>query len=198
VEVRLLTDADARRDAVVQGLEWLRHSVTVTDIGILLLAGHGLNDRLGGYYYAPANIDLNALDQTGVQFSDIKQALANVAGRAVFFVDTCHAGNALGGRRANVNPVINELTSAENGVAVLSASTGRQEAQESADWGHGAFTKAILEGVTGGADYQKSGRITLKMMDLYLSLRVKELTAGQQTPVIIAPFGLADFEIASD
>jgi len=198
VEVRLLTDADARRDAVVQGLEWLRHSVTVTDIGILLLAGHGLNDRLGGYYYAPANIDLNALDQTGVQFSDIKQALANVAGRAVFFVDTCHAGNALGGRRANVNPVINELTSAENGVAVLSASTGRQEAQESADWGHGAFTKAILEGVTGGADYQKPGRITLKMMDLYLSLRVKELTAGQQTPVIIAPFGLADFEIASD
>jgi WD40 repeat protein len=198
VEARILTDASARHGAVLEGLEWLRHSVTAADVGILLLAGHGLNDPQGIYYYAPADIDLDALDRTGVQFSYIKQALANVAGRAVFFVDTCHAGNALGGRRANVNGVINELASAENGVAVLSASTGRQEAQESVAWGHGAFTKAILEGVGGGADYQKSGHITLKMMDLYLSLRVEELTAGQQTPVIIAPFGLADFEIARE
>jgi WD40 repeat protein len=196
VEVRTLTDARARRDAVLEGLEWLRHSVTAADVGVLLLSGHGLNDPRGTYYYAPADINLDALDRTGVQFSFIKQALANVAGRAVFFVDTCHAGNALGGRRANVNGMINELASAENGVAVLSASTGRQEAQESAAWGHGAFTKAILEGVGGRADYEKSGHITLKMMDLYLSLRVNELTAGQQTPVIIAPFGLADFEIA--
>jgi hypothetical protein len=198
VEVKLLTNEKARRDAVLQGLEWLRRSVTASDVGILLLAGHGLNDRLGVYYYAPANIDLDALDRTAVQFSAIKRALASVAGRAVFFVDTCHAGNALGGRRlnANVNGMINDISSAENGVAVLSASTGKQEAEESAAWGHGAFTKAILEGVGGAADYLQSGHITLKMMDLYLSLRVKELTAGQQTPVIIAPFGLADFEIA--
>jgi hypothetical protein len=198
VEVRVLTDAGARRGAVLDGLQWLRRSVTAADTGVLLLAGHGLNDRRGTYYFAPADFDLDALDRSGIEFSFIKEALANVAGRAVFFVDTCHAGNALGGRRANVNGMINDLASAENGVAVLSASTGRQEAQESATWGHGAFTKAILEGVGGGADYQKSGRITLKMMDLYLSLRVSELTAGQQTPVIIAPFGLADFEIARE
>lgn len=198
VEVRLLTDARARRGAVLDGLDWLRRSVTSADTAVLLLAGHGLSDRLGVYYFAPADFDLIGFERTGIGFSAIREALANIAGRAVFFVDSCHAGNALGGRHAEVNGMINELSSAENGVAVLSASTGRQEAQESPAWGHGAFTKAILEGVGGGADYQKSGRITLKMLDLYLSLRVTELTAGRQTPVIIAPFGLADFEIARD
>ncbi len=93
--------------------------------------------------------------------------------------------------------MINELTSPENGVVVLAASTGSQLSLEDANWGNGAFTKAIVEGVLGKADYTRSGRITVKSMDLYLSERVSALTNNQQTPVIIAPQGLADFQIAS-
>lgn len=66
--------------------------------------------------------------RTGVPFSDIKTTVASIAGKALFFVDTCHSGNVMGARRAvtDINAVVNELSSAENGAVVFASSTGRQ------------------------------------------------------------------------
>jgi len=82
-------------------------------------------------------------------------------------------------------------------VVVFSASTGRQGSQESPEWGNGAFTKAVIEGLSGKADFQKTGRITLNMLDLYISERVKELTKGTQSPTTAKPTTIQDFPIAS-
>ena len=79
---------------------------------------------------------------------------------------------------------------------VFTASTGRQLSLEDPAWGNGAFTKALVEGLSGKADLQKTGRITLKGLDYYIDERVKELTGGRQSPVSIAPSGVPDFPIA--
>ena len=50
------------------------------------------------------------------------------------------------------------------------------------EWGNGALTKGLVEGIRGKANYGGTGRITITMLDLYVSERVKELTQGQQTP----------------
>jgi WD40 repeat protein len=201
VEVRLLTETEATRDNVVDGLEWLQKQVTQHDVGMLFMAGHGVNDATAGYYYLPVDANPDKLKRTGVSMADIRGTLASLTGKAVFFIDTCHAGNALGGgRRAldnNLNGVINELSSAENGVVVFSSSTGSQYSLENAAWGNGAFTKALIEGMNGGADYQRTGRITHKMLDLFISERVKALTNGQQSPVTQAPGGVPDFPVAA-
>ncbi len=199
VEVKLLTDAAASRDEVVDGLDWLQKQVGARDVGMLFLAGHGVNDPTGTYYYLPHNADPDKLKRTGVVFSDIRNTMNALAGKSLFFVDTCHAGNVIGdGRRsADMNAVVNELASAENGVVVFSSATGREYALENEQWGNGAFTKALVEGLSGKADVNKSGRITHKMLDFYLSERVKELTRGQQHPVTLAPQGVPDFPIAT-
>jgi hypothetical protein len=200
VEVKLLTDADATKDNVVDALEWLQKQVTQHDVGMLFMAGHGVNDPTAGYYYLPVNADPEKLKRTGVSMADIRSTLASLTGKAVFFIDTCHAGNVLGsGRRAvsDMNGVINELASAENGVVVFSSSTGKQYSLENQAWGNGAFTKAVIEGMNGGADYQHSGRITHKMLDLFVSERVKQLTNGKQSPVTQAPGGVPDFPVAA-
>jgi uncharacterized caspase-like protein len=75
--------------------------------------------------------------------------------------------------------VVNELASAENGAVVFSSSAGRQYSQERPQWGNGAFPKGLVEGLTGKADYKSTGHITVNMLDLYVSERVKELTEGQ-------------------
>jgi uncharacterized caspase-like protein len=115
-------------------------------------------------------------------------------------LDTCHSGSVLGPTRRDAGNdlagVINDLSSAENGVVVFSSSTGRQYSQESSDWGNGAFTKALIEGLSGKADYDGKGAITFKMLHLYVSERVKELTKGQQSPVTQAPGGVPDFPLA--
>ncbi len=91
--------------------------------------------------------------------------------------------------------MVNDLTSAENGVIVFAASSGNQFSLENARWGNGAFTKALLEGISGKADFNQSGRITINMLDLYLSERVKVLTDGQQTPTTTKPKTIADFPV---
>ena len=200
VEVKLLTDTNAKRDDILDGLEWIRREMTSRDVGVVFMAGHGVNDSDGVYYYLPQDTDPDKLKRTGVIFTEIRNTLAALPGKALFFVDTCHSGNVLGtGRRAignDLTAVVNELSSAENGVIVFAASTGRQVAQESPEWGNGAFTKAVIEGMTGKADVGRTGRVTHKMLDLYVSERVKALTRGTQSPVTIVPQGISDFPVA--
>jgi uncharacterized caspase-like protein len=115
-------------------------------------------------------------------------------------MDACHSGNLMGKlkRRGLVvlNSVINEMASAENGAVVFSSATGRQYALENVEWGNGAFTKGVVEGIRGKADYRATGRITVNMLDLYVSERVKELTQGQQTPTTVKPPNVPDFPVA--
>ena len=47
----------------------------------------------------------------------------------------------------------------------------------------------------GGADLRKTGKITQKGLDYYISYEVPKLTQGLQTPMTVIPFGTPDFQI---
>lgn len=182
----------------MDGLDWIQKETTAKDVAMVFMAGHGTNDQTGNYYFLPANVDTEKLKRTGVVFSDIKNTLNSLAGKALFFMDTCHSGNVMGSRRAqtDITGMVNELASAENGVVVFASSTGKQYSLEDVSWGNGAFTKALVEGLSGKADYTGKGKITINMLDLYISEKVKELTRGQQTPTTTKPQTIADFPVA--
>jgi hypothetical protein len=198
VNVKLITNQEATKDKILDGLEWIDSHTSTSDLAMIFLAGHGVNDSGGIYYFLPVDADTNRLRRTSLPYSDIKNTIATLAGKTLLFVDSCHAGDVMGMRRgvADINALVNELTSAENGAVVFASSTGRQFALEDPAWGNGAFTKALIEGLQGGADYRKTGAITVNMLDLYLSERVKALTNGQQTPTTTKPQTIQDFPIA--
>lgn len=219
VQARVLLDAQATRDKIRDGLAWLGKQTTARDVGVIFLAGHGANDPLGRYLFVPADFDRDRYQSTSLPFSDIKNTVESLPGKTLLFVDSCHSGNVLGSRQTrgaasvpsgqcpvpapgartsgvDVTGAINELSSAENGAVVFAASTGNQVALEDPAWGHGAFTKALLEALSGRADYTHRGRITVNMLDLYLSDRVKELTDGAQTPTTAKPQTVPDFPVA--
>jgi hypothetical protein len=200
VEVRALTDAQATKGNILDGLEWLQRQVTAKDIAVLFFAGHGVNDPTGVFYFLPVDADLEKLKRTGISQADITSTVASIAGKVLVFVDACHSGNLMGKEKRRgmvvVSSVVNELASAENGAVVFSSTTGRQYALENMEWGNGAFTKGAVEGIRGKADYTTSGRITVNMLDLYVSERVKELTHGRQTPTTVKPPNVPDFPVA--
>ena len=200
VTVRTLTDKEADKDGILDGLDWIQREATAKDVAIMYLSGHGVNDPNGIYYYLPVNTDKEKLKRTGVPFSDIKNTLSSVAGKVLLFLDTCHSGNVMGQRRGetDLNSVVNELSRSENGVAVFTSSTGSQNSLESSDWGNGAFTKAVLEGLGGKADYNRTGRITMYSLNLYISERVKELTRDSQTPTLTLPRTVSDFQLLAN
>ena len=122
--------------------------------------------------------------------TEIYRTLKSLAGNALFFFDTCHAGKAAGVSfrgAQDYNKLINEIAGSANAV-VLASSTGAEQSQERDDWRHGAFTKALLEGLARAADiYPKDGVITIDELNLYVKDRVKELTGGLQHPVDLKP-----------
>jgi hypothetical protein len=68
---------------------------------------------------------------------------------------------------------------------------------ERSDWGNGAFTKAIVEGIAlGKADLLGKGFITTSSLDTFVASRVQELTDGAQSPVMERPPEEPDFAIA--
>ncbi len=201
VEVKLLTDSEASRDNIVDGLDWITKQTTSRDVAMVFIAGHGINDNLNRYYFAPYNFDMDKILRTGVTFSDIKNTVEAIAGKTLFFIDTCHSGNSIGTAQrrdgaVDINGMVNELSSAENGAVVFNASTGKQVSLEDSAWGNGAFTKALIEGL-GGKAATANGKITVKSLDFYISERVKQLTNGRQTPTTAVPSTIPDFPIAA-
>ncbi len=201
VDVRLLTDANATRDDIVEALEWLEGEVTSRDVGMVFLAGHGVTDNKQRFYYLPVNGDMDKLRSSAVSRDDLLATVSGLAGKAMMFIDACHSaastrGEQTRGGTADITQVVNELSSAENGVVMFASSTGRQLSIESDQWKHGAFTEALIEGLAGGADYVKDGKLTISELDLWLSDRVKQLTDKRQSPVVRKPDTIPDFPIA--
>lgn len=200
VEVRVLADAQATRDNVVDALEWLQRQPRQFDVSMLFVSGHGAMDPAMGYLFLPVNADPDALKRTAVNWADFKSTIGAMAGKRVVFMDTCHSGNALGAAFktpfTDITGVISDLAAAENGVVVFASSTGRQLSIQDDAWGNGAFTKALVEGIRGGAGANARGEITHKRLSVYVSDRVRDLTGGRQSPVNPDPVGVPDFAIA--
>ena len=136
VEVKALTDAQATKGNILDGLEWLQRQVTAKDIAVLFFAGHGINDATGVFYFLPVDADREKLKRTGISQADITSTVAGLAGKVLVFMDACHSGNLMGKvqrRGVVVTAVVNELASAENGAVVFSSATGRQYALENTE-----------------------------------------------------------------
>lgn len=198
VHLRVLTDRDATRAGIARAFEWLHQSVGANDVAMLFMAGHGLNDGLGQYHFLPADGQHERLAATALSQATIVSTLAKVRGKTLLFLDTCFAGNTLGalsrlGRQTE--KMMNDLSSSENGVVVFASSTGQEESEEKAEWGNGAFTKVLIEGLAGKADFTGMGRVTFAALNLFLSEGVARLTQGRQRPVFISPRGVPDFAL---
>jgi WD40 repeat protein len=201
VDIRLLTDEKATRDDIVESLEWLEGEVTSRDVGMVFMAGHGVTDNKQRFYYLPVNGDMEKLRATAVSRDDLLSTMSGLAGKAMMFIDACHSaastrGEQTRGANADITQVVNELSSAENGVVMFASSTGRQLSIETDTWKNGAFTEALIEGFSGSADYVKDGKLTISELDLWLSDRVKQLTDKRQSPVVRKPDTIPDFPIA--
>lgn len=199
VEVKLLRDDEATLRNITEGLDWIAEQATSRDVALVFMAGHGMDEE-GKYYFLPTDADLSKLRRTAEPENDINDSLRRIAGKALFFFDTCHSGAVMGGRRGvspDINGMVNDLASAENGVVVFAASTGRESAFEREEWGHGAFSKALLEALTGKADVFHDGVITVASLEYWLAERVKKLTEGHQHATSAKPSTIRDFPIAS-
>jgi hypothetical protein len=196
VITKVLSDSLATKDAILDGLQWIKQQAKREDIAMIFMAGHGVNEENEHFYFLPVDVDLDHVVRSGLDFTQFKGIVSDLVSKVVVFIDACHAANIFGGRR-DINAVVNQLASAENGIVVFSSSAGNQSSLEDPKWNNGAFTKALVEGLNGAADLLQEGKITTSMLDVYIGKHVKDLTDRKQTPVMMRPSSIPDFPIAA-
>jgi len=200
VEIKVLTDKDATRKNILQGLTWMRKQMTQNDVGVISFAGHGEKDADGTFYLLPVDVDMTDLLSSAVPGDQIKKTLAGMPGKFVVLLDACHSGGIDGEKRraagSLTDDLVRDLATDEYGVVVLCSSTGREFSLESAKIGHGYFTQAIIEGLNGKGPKTADGAVYLHHLDSYVTDRVKELSEGRQHPVTSKPSSVRSFPLA--
>jgi WD40 repeat protein len=199
VETRVVTDRDVTRASIIEGLEWLeKMAADPNDVSVLFLAGHGLTDAKQTYWFYTSDANDDDVRVKGVSQDEIRNALQNLQGKVLWFLDTCHAGAAAKRPPVDINVLVNTVSASENGgIVVFASSTGRQVSVESSALGNGAFTKALVEGIElGKADLLGNGFVTTSSLDTFVENRVQQLTDGKQNPVMERPPEEPDFAIA--
>lgn len=168
------------------------------DTCVLFIAGHGVQNSKGTYYFVPSDgefLDRELDDSSAVLWATLKEGI-NVPGRRIMLVDTCHAAGASGFKKRAINQdsLIKELR--DESTIIMTSCQSNQSSLEHPDWGHGAFTKALLDGMVNmEADLIKNNNITIKELDTYISEKVPALTNGAQHPKTFTPEGYTDFTV---
>jgi WD40 repeat protein len=200
IEVKVLTDKDATRRNIMQGLTWLRKQMTQRDVAIVSFAGHGSQDSDGKLYLLPVDVDKEDLLSTAVPGEQIKSVLGSIPGRVIVLLDACHSGAVDGEKRRGggslTDDLVRDLVTDDYGVVVMCSSMGREFSLESDTVAHGFFTLALVEGLSGKADYDKTGVVYLNGLDLYVTTRVKDLSTGKQHPVTTRPTSIRSFPLS--
>jgi WD40 repeat protein len=189
----VLADKNAVKSAILDSLYALCARASSRDMVMLFMAGHALRDFRGHFCYVPFNPD-SGKDSSLITDRELLRPMEQSRARTLCFIDACYAGNI------SIDYARTE-TRTENGTAlnrtvILHSTAPFQPAHEGSAWNNGVFTKALFEGLRGNADYSGSGVITVTMLSLYVSERVKELTHGIQTPVTTFPNAFKDFPLA--
>ena len=190
---------DAKRADVIKGLDWLERESEagiLSDVNLLFLAGHGVTDEKQNFYYMAADGDPLAIRATAVGKDDILRTIRNLKGARVVMLDTCYSGaGADAASRVDMSRAINEFGDQSLGVLIYASAQGRQYSEERDEWGNGAFTKAMIEGLSGKADSQKLGVVEADELGLYVRRRVKSMTDNRQVPAHTLPFAAPDMQL---
>lgn len=188
-----LTNAQATKDAIWDGLRTFLQQPAPEDFVLVFFACHGGPDpnRPRNLYVFPHDTDPKRISATAIPMEYVQDALSPrnlLAECVVLLADTCHAGGMRAPHHARgaadaMNRFIAEMANSRPGMATLTATEEREVAWEGTEWGegHGVFTHFLLEGLTGGAARPEDGVVTVGQLFDYVRNKVIEATSPDRT-----------------
>jgi WD40 repeat protein len=180
VDVNVLPDDQATGAAIRAALEKVAARVAPQDVFVFYLAGHGFSFQ-GTYHFVPWEaVDAPAaeLQAHSLSHDDFRALLAKIpAAQSLILLDTCSAGSfgRQDGRDASEKGAIDRLNRL-SGRAMIAAAPDDRIALEGAG-GHGAFTFALLEGLSGKADSNRNNKVEVRELADYVEDLVPKITA---------------------
>ena len=192
IDKQIIVDAAATRQSIEAAFARVAAAAQPGDAFVFYYAGHGVMSE--GLEGAPSEFHLAPHDVTQMFGNDAMLAERGVSARLLrewcrkiaaqkqlIVLDACQAGGAVETfaalRGVPEEKAILQLARSV-GIIILAATGTEQVAAEFTKLGHGAFTYALLEGLSGKADggSQPDGKITVKELEAFLNDTVPEIT----------------------
>ncbi|WP_088243880.1 caspase family protein [Calothrix rhizosoleniae] len=215
--IRLLHDANATKNAILDSLNWLKQQAENDPEATILVfySGHGLLDNSGNYYLIPHETDRADIPDTALPANTFNQALREIpAQRLLVIIDSCHAQGMATSKddagKTKRSPIPKGFTQTAlpktiiddlkqgTGRVVFTSSTGEQLSWVRSDNTTSIYTYHFLEAVQGAGN--QPGDKVVKVSDLmnYLGKTVpasaQQEYKKEQTPFF--DFATEDFPVA--
>jgi uncharacterized caspase-like protein len=176
------------RNNILTELANVAQAADKDDLLLFYFSGHGAVEA-GEAYLTPRDARLTNLTDTAVPLRRVKDIMAGSVARAkVVILDACHSGARIGKTEARMSPEFMQRVFAEaEGLIILGSC---QQGQVSYEWeqaGQSVFTHYLLEGLTGAADFDGKGFVTIQDINRYVVARVKRWAVEHgrlQTPML--------------
>ncbi len=150
-------------------------------------AGHGtMIDNQ--FYLVPYGADSSSMEHLkadAIPATEFRSEIEKLAqhGRVLVLLDACRSAGLISGP-SNALPPAEVLRAVMNtgNVTVLTSSTADKVSHEDEKWGHGAFTKAVLDALSASDDVDTNhdGVISMSELTAYVGKHLTELTDGDQ------------------
>lgn len=206
--VTLLTDETPEKPtntAIGRALNRLITGTKADDLVVVFFSGHGYEEG-GRAYLLPRNADLEALDYSAIERDAFVRQIDQIpAKKVIVILDACHSGGVnRGGKSVGKDAALTtkyyESFTASQGRAYIASSAGGELSWEDEQKGHGVFTAALSEALSGAADTQPpDGLVTLNEVRAYLESRVSDWAGRRgkaQHPQISLEAGRGDIPVA--
>ena len=197
-DISYLENENATVENVRAAVDLFLDHARENDLVFLFVASHGTQDPFDptNLYLVLHDSKVTNMSRTALNMSELRTLFTTRlrARRMVILIDACHSGGvesapAISARQLerNENNTFNvyaeKLFSGE-GRALLTSSDVNEISQEGKQWGggHGVFTWAILEGLSGVADVNRDHVVTTGELFDFVSNKVREQTKGRQSP----------------
>lgn len=180
-------DRRATPEAILEATTHLLDGLSRGDHAVLFLAGHGVRDTAGRFYFATSKSDPADLEHTALPFDQLAALFETTQAQVTIFLDACHSGLAGDGILATNDDLANSLARLRSNVTIFAAAKGRQESQGRRETG-GLFTDAVATVLADRrSDYDLNGNGRIEASELYRGVKsiVVRESEGQQTPWIV-------------
>lgn len=161
---------EANREDALDAIEDALKAKSKNDLLLIYFSGHGKTNDDGDLYLAASNTDGNRLETRGISAEQISRWLGRGSvDKTVLILDCCHAGAFAQGFKSG-----DELQTKTDGYAraggsyVLMACDAYELARDGANGALSFMTEHIVEGLSGAADANGDGNITVDELTDYL------------------------------
>ena len=190
VKPMFLHDGTADKSGIFEALAAMDRNMKSSagqDLAVVMFSGHGtmIDNQFYLVPYGADNSTTARLKASAIPATEFKSEIEKLArhGRVLVLLDACRSAGLIG-VPSNSLPAADTLRSVMNAgnVTVLTSSTADRVSREDEKWGHGAFTKALLDALSasGEIDTDQNGVISMSELTAYIDKRLTKLTDGDQ------------------